>query len=131
MAEHLIIFDTTLRDGEQSPGASMTNEEKMRIAKQLERLRGMGLKPIWPAGGFFLWVPVWELGIDGRTFAERLAREKKVLLTPGKSFGPSGTGYVRISYAVEDGRLREGLMRIAEFLRGREVPAADVEKWAA
>ena len=34
----LIIFDTTLRDGEQSPGASMTQEEKIRIAKQLERL---------------------------------------------------------------------------------------------
>ncbi|MBP6808595.1 MAG: 2-isopropylmalate synthase, partial [Chromatiaceae bacterium] len=37
--EHLIIFDTTLRDGEQSPGASMTKEEKVRIAKALEKLR--------------------------------------------------------------------------------------------
>ena len=37
--EKLIIFDTTLRDGEQSPGASMTKEEKVRIARQLERLR--------------------------------------------------------------------------------------------
>jgi 2-isopropylmalate synthase len=35
----LIIFDTTLRDGEQSPGASMTKDEKVRIARQLERLR--------------------------------------------------------------------------------------------
>ncbi|MCK5727536.1 MAG: 2-isopropylmalate synthase [Thiotrichaceae bacterium] len=35
----LIIFDTTLRDGEQSPGASMTLEEKVRIAKVLELLR--------------------------------------------------------------------------------------------
>jgi len=34
----LIIFDTTLRDGEQSPGASMTKEEKVRIARQLEKL---------------------------------------------------------------------------------------------
>ncbi len=35
----LVIFDTTLRDGEQSPGASMTREEKVRIARQLERMR--------------------------------------------------------------------------------------------
>jgi len=35
----LIIFDTTLRDGEQSPGASMTLDEKVRIAKMLEKLR--------------------------------------------------------------------------------------------
>jgi 2-isopropylmalate synthase len=39
MKDHLIIFDTTLRDGEQSPGASMTKEEKVRIAKQLERMK--------------------------------------------------------------------------------------------
>ena len=38
MTEKLIIFDTTLRDGEQSPGASMTQEEKVRIALQLEKL---------------------------------------------------------------------------------------------
>ena len=39
MTDKLIIFDTTLRDGEQSPGASMTRSEKMRIAKALEKLR--------------------------------------------------------------------------------------------
>jgi 2-isopropylmalate synthase len=37
--DKLIIFDTTLRDGEQSPGASMTRDEKVRIAKALERMR--------------------------------------------------------------------------------------------
>jgi len=36
--KQLIIFDTTLRDGEQSPGAAMTKEEKIRIARQLEKL---------------------------------------------------------------------------------------------
>ena len=39
MTDQLIIFDTTLRDGEQSPGASMTKDEKIRIAKALERMR--------------------------------------------------------------------------------------------
>jgi len=39
MSEKLIIFDTTLRDGEKSPGASMTKDEKVRIAKILEKMR--------------------------------------------------------------------------------------------
>lgn len=34
----VIIFDTTLRDGEQSPGAAMTKEEKLRVARQLEKM---------------------------------------------------------------------------------------------
>jgi 2-isopropylmalate synthase len=38
MTQRIYIFDTTLRDGEQSPGASMNPEEKLRIAKQLEKL---------------------------------------------------------------------------------------------
>lgn len=37
-ANRVIIFDTTLRDGEQSPGAAMAKEEKIRVARQLEKL---------------------------------------------------------------------------------------------
>lgn len=37
--DRLVIFDTTMRDGEQSPGASMTKEEKVRIGKALEKMR--------------------------------------------------------------------------------------------
>ena len=39
MAAVIKIFDTTLRDGEQSPGCSMNLQEKLEMAKQLERLR--------------------------------------------------------------------------------------------
>ena len=39
MSDRIIIFDTTLRDGEQSPGASMTLDEKVRIAKALEKMK--------------------------------------------------------------------------------------------
>ena len=58
--EKLIIFDTTMRDGEQSPGASMTKDEKLRIARALERMRidvqGGGFtakRRTWAAGRVF------------------------------------------------------------------------------
>jgi 2-isopropylmalate synthase len=38
MTDHIRIFDTTLRDGEQSPGCSMNLEEKLKVAHQLEAL---------------------------------------------------------------------------------------------
>ena len=37
--DRIVIFDTTLRDGEQSPGFSMNVEEKLKMARQLERLQ--------------------------------------------------------------------------------------------
>jgi aspartate/methionine/tyrosine aminotransferase len=87
-----------------------------------ERLRGMELNPVFPAGGFFLWVPVWELGDSGRHFAQRLLRECRVRVSPGDRFGPSGRGYVRISCAVDDGRWQEGLNRLADHLQAGSSP---------
>jgi 2-isopropylmalate synthase len=49
MKDHLIIFDTTMRDGEQSPGASMTKEEKLRIARLLEKMRVDVIEAGFPA----------------------------------------------------------------------------------
>jgi aspartate/methionine/tyrosine aminotransferase len=95
-----------------------------------ERLRAMGLNPGWPAGGFFFWVPVWEMGRSGKAFAEALLREKKVRVTPGHLFGPSGAGYIRLSYAADDGRLHEGLERLAEFVEGVQGTRQEV-RWAA
>ncbi|MFN7753752.1 MAG: 2-isopropylmalate synthase [Pseudomonadota bacterium] len=48
-SDRLIIFDTTMRDGEQSPGATMTREEKLRIARQLERMRVDVIEAGFPA----------------------------------------------------------------------------------
>ena len=49
MSNRLIIFDTTMRDGEQSPGASMTRDEKVRIAKALEKMRVDVMEAGFPA----------------------------------------------------------------------------------
>src|SRR6266480_1451326 len=61
MADHLIIFDTTLRDGEQSPGASMTKEERVRIARQLERLRVDVIEAGFPASSNGDWEAVHDI----------------------------------------------------------------------
>jgi aspartate/methionine/tyrosine aminotransferase len=81
-----------------------------------ERLDALELRPSWPAGAYFYWLPLWQHNYSGREFAERLLVDQRVLVTPGDLFGPSGKGYVRLSFAAEDGRLREGLRRLALFL---------------
>lgn len=106
-----------LRQGPE-PFAPLRAAFASRRQYVFERLTALGMKPAWPAGGYFLWLPVQELGLAGRAFASRLLREKNVLVTPGDLFGPSGAGHVRLSYAAEDGRLREGLTRLVDFIRG-------------
>ena len=49
-------------------------------------------------------------------------------MTPGDLFGPSGAGHVRVSYATEDGRLREGLGRLADLVRSLKGTAVVEEK---
>ena len=49
MSDRVFIFDTTLRDGEQSPGASMNTPEKLRLAIQLEKLGVDVLEAGFPA----------------------------------------------------------------------------------
>ncbi len=81
------------------------------------RLKAMGLTP-WPArAGFFHWVPVPN-GEPARAFAQRLLTETGVLVNPGDVFGPSGSKFIRVSFAVDEGRLREGLNRLERFVIG-------------
>ena len=90
----------------------------------LDRLRAAGLESEAPGGGYFVWVPVASLGLDGRAFAERLLKEERVLVGPGSAFGPSGAGHVRVSFAADDGRLREGLTRLSAFIARLKNPGA-------
>jgi aspartate/methionine/tyrosine aminotransferase len=86
------------------------------------------------SGGLCVWLPVSTLDMSGREFTERLYAEKRVLVTPGNLYGPGGDEYVRLSIAGDDGRLREGLIRLAEFvaeLRSEPVPTAPMVEASA
>jgi aspartate/methionine/tyrosine aminotransferase len=106
---------TALRSGD-ARAAALRDEFAGRRRYVFERLQSVGLEPALPAGAFFFWVPVEPLGLSGREFARQLLAAKRVLVNPGEPFGPSGRYYVRLSYAAEDGRLREGLSRLIGFV---------------
>jgi len=81
MTDRLIIFDTTLRDGEQSPGASMTRDEKVRIARALERMRVDIIEAGFPAaspGDFEAVKAVAEAVKDSTVCALARAVEKDI-----------------------------------------------------
>src|ERR1700694_92524 len=67
----LIIFDTTLRDGEQSPGASMNIDQKLQVAQQLERLGVDAIEAGFPnaSPGDFTAVSAVAAGVEGVTVA--------------------------------------------------------------
>ena len=81
MSDKLIIFDTTLRDGEQSPGASMTRDEKVRIAKALERMHVDVIEagfPVASPGDFESVQAVAEAVKDSRVCALARALDKDI-----------------------------------------------------
>jgi len=102
MADHLIIFDTTLRDGEQSPGASMTKEEKMRIAKQLERLRVDVIEAGFPASSNGDWEAVHAIAgaITGSTVCGLARANEKDIERCGEAIKPAGSGRVHTFIAA-------------------------------
>jgi aminotransferase len=69
-------------------------------------VEGLGVQP--PQGTFYAW---WRLP-DGVT-AERLLAEQRVAVAPGEGFGARGAGYARLSLALDDADLEEGMARLA------------------
>ena len=100
--DKLIIFDTTLRDGEQSPGASMTREEKIRIARALELMKVDIIEagfPIASEGDFESVKAVAEI-IRSSTVCG-LARAKKIdIERAGEAIKPAESGRIHTFLAT-------------------------------
>jgi LL-diaminopimelate aminotransferase len=74
---------------------------------------GWNLQP--PRGSVFVWLPVPD-GHNSASFATFLLEEAGVVVPPGRGYGVSGEGFIRISLTVPDDRLEEGLERIRTAL---------------
>ncbi|MCC6068440.1 2-isopropylmalate synthase [Ferrovum sp. PN-J185] len=102
MKQQLIIFDTTMRDGEQSPGASMTREEKIRIARQLEKLRVDVIEAGFPAAsqGDFESVRAVASVIKDSTVCGLARAQENDIKRTAEAIGPAQRGRIHTFIAT-------------------------------
>ena len=104
-------------EGAQDSVRAMVSEFAARRAPLVDRLNA--LSPIScqaPGGAFYVFPNITETGLSGRAFQDRLLAEEGVALIDGTSFGAAGEGFVRISFALDQPRIDEGMDRIARFV---------------
>ena len=107
-------------DGPQDCVSEMVDAYRRRRAITVDLLREAGLLITVPQGGFFVVADISASGLESRDFAIRLLKERKVAVAPGSAFGKVAHSGVRISMASSDTDLREGIGRLAEFVKELE-----------
>jgi aspartate aminotransferase len=80
-----------------------------------------GLNCLTPAGAFYAFPNIAGTGMDSRTLQDRLLEEANVATIAGTSFGASGEGYLRLSYADSVENIRTAIERIRELVGANEV----------
>lgn len=86
-----------------------------RRNRLVAQLNEAGLPIERPGGAFFFWIPTARWGVSGDEFAERLLDHENVRVLAGTASGPSGAGYVRVSFAGAFEPIEEGFRRLARF----------------
>lgn len=99
--------------GLQEPAEIMRAAYADRRRQALDLLGSLGISVHPPSGAFYLWVDIRGSGVSSDAFAGSLLDQQRVAVAPGSTFGPSGEGFVRISYA-SGLRLTEGLTRVGK-----------------
>ncbi|MCE5180796.1 MAG: 2-isopropylmalate synthase [Betaproteobacteria bacterium] len=129
MKNKLIIFDTTLRDGEQSPGASMTREEKVRIARQLERMRVDVIEAGFPAAsnGDFESVKAVASVIKDSTVCGLARALERDIERAGEAIKPAASGRIHTFIATSPIHMEKKLRMSPDQVIEQAVKAV---KWA-
>lgn len=99
-------------DGPQSPVAHMVSSYTRRRDLVTRLLLEGGLHASPPQGTFFYFVDIRHLGISSDELANHLLEGAGVITVPGTAYGPSGEGFLRLSFAVSESDLVEGIDRI-------------------
>ena len=98
----------------------MVDEYNIRRRFLVGEFNRLGLTCFNPEGAFYVFPCIKSTGLSSEEFCERLLFEEKVATVPGRAFGESGEGYIRISYAYSLKHLMEAIKRIEKFLNKLE-----------
>ncbi|WP_424321544.1 aminotransferase class I/II-fold pyridoxal phosphate-dependent enzyme [Lacticaseibacillus chiayiensis] len=110
------------RAAEEALKSGMEDAQPMKAAYMERRdflmkaLTDAGLTVPHPDGAFYIFAKLPERMHDSWKFVYALAREAKVAVVPGASFGPGGEGYIRISYAASMDDLKLAAERIKKYM---------------
>ncbi len=128
--QQLIIFDTTLRDGEQSPGASMTREEKVRIGRQLERLRVDVIEAGFPAAspGDFDAVRAVAAVIKDSTVCGLARAQENDIRRAGEAIAPAVSGRIHTFIATSPIHMQKKLRMSPEQVLEAAVKAVTLAR---
>ena len=96
---------------------TMRDEYNRRRRYVVKALNEMGLTCFEPRGAFYVFPSIQISGLSSEEFCERLLHEKEIAIVPGDSFGSSGEGFARISYAYSVEHLETAMRRISAFLQ--------------
>jgi aminotransferase len=95
----------------------MATEYNRRRKLLVNGLNTLGLDCFEPKGAFYAFPSVAKSGMDDEMFADRLLEEEDVAVVPGRAFGESGRGFVRMCYATAYEKIEEALNRMERFMR--------------
>ncbi|HEV2226174.1 MAG TPA: aminotransferase class I/II-fold pyridoxal phosphate-dependent enzyme, partial [Nitrososphaerales archaeon] len=70
-----------------------------------------------PQGAFYVFPRVGRGTPDSNAFSRDFLSRYKVATIPGASFGNGGEGHIRISYALDEDKLAEAMLRLSKFKR--------------
>jgi LL-diaminopimelate aminotransferase len=101
--------------GPQDITHEMSELYQRRRDMVIDALAKIGISARTPKGTIYVWARVPD-GETSAGFAEKVLEEANVIVAPGNAYGPSGEGYIRISLATPDDRLREAIARIESTL---------------
>ena len=96
---------------------AMVAEYEKRRQIMIDGFKKIGLPLYEPEGAFYVFPCIKQTGLTSMEFVEKLLSEEEVLVIPGSSFGASGEGFIRCSYAYSEDNLREALTRLDRFIR--------------